>query len=83
MAMVNAYQLILQCPNGHSITLQRKCSKRSLSEAQAMELVGRDEISCQSPKCSWHGTASKVKLLQILPFHWISFSGGKPAEQPG
>jgi hypothetical protein len=71
--MSKAYQVVFACPKGtHSINLQRKCTKASLSEPEAMELFGNEEIYCQSPKCGWHGKVSKMKLLRILPFTWIS-----------
>jgi hypothetical protein len=43
----------------------------SLSEIDAMNLFGEEEISCESPKCGWHGKVSKTKILRILPFDWI------------
>ena len=70
--MNKAYQLVFACPKGgHNITLQRKCVMPSLSEIDAMKLFGEEEISCESPKCGWHGKVSKTKILRILPFDWI------------
>jgi hypothetical protein len=70
--MNKAYRVVFQCPKGnHNINLQRKCSKASLSEAEAMELFGREELSCASPRCGWHGKASETRLLRILPFNWV------------
>jgi len=69
--MSNAYRFVLECPNGHNINLQRKCRKESISETEAMEILGDEEVSCEKPNCGWHGKASKVRLLRILPFNWI------------
>ena len=69
--MSNAYRFVLECPNGHYINLQRKCSKESLSETEAIDLVGDIEVSCEKLKCGWRGKASKTRLLRILPFNWI------------
>jgi hypothetical protein len=51
--------------------LQRKCSKPALSENDAMKIFGEVEITCDSPRCGWHGKVSKTRLLRILPFDWI------------
>jgi len=64
-----AYRIVFECPNGHNINLQKKCGSVSLSEAKAIKLFGNEELSC--PKCGWHGKASGVRLLRILPFNWI------------
>jgi hypothetical protein len=70
--MSQAYRVVFECPKGrHYINLQRKSAKASLSEIEAMEMFGNEEISCADPSCGWHGKASKTKLLRILPFNWI------------
>lgn len=70
--MISAYRLVFECPkDGHNINLQKKCNSRSLSEAEAMEMFGGEQLSCGNPNCGWHGKASKTKLLRILPFNWI------------
>jgi hypothetical protein len=69
--MSNAYRFVFECPNGHNINLQRKCTKESLSESEALELFGHIEVSCDKLKCGWHGKASNARLLRILPFNWI------------
>jgi hypothetical protein len=70
--MSQAYRMVFECPKGtHNINLQKKCTKPSLSETEAMEMFGDEEISCVNPNCGWHGKASKTKLLRILPFNWI------------
>jgi hypothetical protein len=69
--MNNAYRFVLECPNGHNINFQRKCTKNSLSETEAMAIFGHEEVSCQGVKCGWHGKALKARLLRILPFNWI------------
>jgi len=70
--MNKAYRFVFVCPKGgHDITLQRKCSRASLSELEAMELFGGEKISCASPQCGWRGKASKAKLRRILPFNWV------------
>ena len=30
-----------------------------------------EEIYCDKPDCGWHGKASRLKLLQIVPFDWV------------
>jgi len=70
--MNKAYRFVFVCPKGgHDITLQRKCSRASLSELEAMELFGGEKISCTSPQCGWRGKACKTKLRRILPFNWV------------
>lgn len=70
--MSRAYQVVLECPKGgHPINLQRKCALSTLTEEEAIALFGKEEITCQSPKCGWRGKVSKTKLLRILPFNWI------------
>ena len=70
--MNKAYRLVFACPKGnHYINLQRKCLKPALSEIEAMKMFGDEDISCESPKCGWHGKASKTRILRILPFDWI------------
>jgi len=70
--MSNAYQVVFECPKSkHSINLQRKCSKASLSEDEAMKMFANEEIACANPNCGWRGKVSNTKLLRILPFHWV------------
>lgn len=70
--MSQAYKVIFECPNGpHTISLQRKSTKGTLSEPEVKKLFSNDEISCAAPRCGWHGKASKLKLRQIVPFNWI------------
>jgi hypothetical protein len=69
--MSNAYRFVFECPNGHNINLQRKCTKEALSETEALEIFGDIEVSCEKLKCGWRGKASKARLLRILPFNWI------------
>jgi hypothetical protein len=66
-----AYRIVFECPNGHNINLQKKCGNVSLSEAQAMKLFGDEKLSCPNADCSWHGKASKARLVRLLPFNWI------------
>ena len=66
-----AYRIVFECPNGHNINLQKKCGNASLSETEAMKLFGDEELSCSNAHCSWHGKASKARLVRILPFDWI------------
>jgi hypothetical protein len=69
--------MVFECPNGrHNINLQKKCSSVSLSEDEAMELFGDEEISCTGPNCGWHGKASSTRLLRILPFNWVLSPAG-------
>ena len=79
--MSKAYRLVFECPKSrHTINLQRKCSQTSLSQIEAMEIFGEEQIVCAAPACGWHGKASKTKLLRILPFDWVlsTATGGKP-----
>ena len=70
--MSKAYRVVFECPKSrHNINLQRKCANASLSETEAMQMFGDEEISCTNPNCGWHGKASATKLLRILPFNWI------------
>ena len=70
--MSKAYRIVFACPKGgHNINLQRKCSKPTLSENDAMKIFGEELITCDSPRCGWHGKVSKTRLLRILPFDWI------------
>jgi hypothetical protein len=70
--MSKAYRVVFECPRGpHSINLQRKSSKSTLSEVEAKALFVDEEITCQAPHCGWHGRASRLKLRQIVPFDWI------------
>jgi hypothetical protein len=70
--MSKAYRIVFACPKGgHNINLQRKCSKPALSENDAMKIFGKEEITCDSPRCGWHGKVSNTRLLRILPFDWI------------
>lgn len=67
-----AYQIVFKCPKGrHNINLQKRCAKSSLSEIEAMQMFGNEEISCSDPSCRWHGKASKSEVLRIVPFNWI------------
>ena len=66
-----AYRIVFECPSGHHINLQKKCSNMSLSEAEAIKLFGDEELCCSNANCGWHGKASKAKLVRILPFNWI------------
>lgn len=70
-SMNNAYRLVFECPSGHGVNLERKCSKESLSDREAIEMFGEVELSCQKLKCGWHGKASTARLLRILPFNWV------------
>lgn len=70
--MSQAYRVVFECPKGHhNINLQKKCLKTALSEIEAMEMFGSEEIFCADPSCGWHGKAHKTRLLRILPFNWI------------
>jgi hypothetical protein len=70
--MSKAYRVVCECPKGgHNINFQQKCSKASLSDVEAMEMFGDEEISCTNPDCGWHGKVSKTRLLRIMPFNWI------------
>jgi len=70
--MSQAYRVVFECPkSGHNINLERKCSKMSLSEAEAREIFRNEEISCTHPNCGWSGKAYRTKLLRILPFNWV------------
>jgi hypothetical protein len=67
-----AYRFVFVCPkDGQEIILERKCSRTSLSETEAMELFGAERISCANPQCGWRGKALKTELRRILPFNWI------------
>jgi hypothetical protein len=71
-SMSRAYRVVFECPKDrYNINAQKKSSKASLTEDEAMEMFGNDEISCSNPSCGWHGKASKTKVLRILPFNWI------------
>ncbi len=71
-SMNKAYRVVFQCPkDGNNINFQKKCSKSSLSDDEAMELFGNEQISCTNPSCGWRGKASKARLLRVLPFNWI------------
>jgi len=69
--MNNAYRFVFECPSGHSLHFERKWDRKSLSQSEAMEIFGDVELSCQRPKCGWHGKASAAKFLRILPFNWV------------
>jgi len=70
--MSQAYRVVFECPKSrHNINVQRKCTNKSLSETEAMEMFGDEDISCSNPTCGWRGKASATKLLRILPFNWI------------
>jgi hypothetical protein len=70
--MSKAYQVVFECPRGgHSIRVQRKSPKASLSEVEAKKMFAGEEIVCDQPGCGWHGKASKMRLHQIVRFDWI------------
>lgn len=70
--MSRAYQILFKCPKSrHTISLQKKCQKPALSQAEAMEMFGNEEIFCTDANCRWHGKASKSEFLRIVPFTWI------------
>jgi len=70
--MSQAYRIVFECPKSHhNINLQRKVSKPNLSDDEAIEMFGEEEISCSNEKCGWHGKASGAKVLRILPFNWL------------
>jgi hypothetical protein len=70
--MSKAYSVVFECPRGsHTIKLQRKSTKSSLSEAEALKMFGEEVISCDSANCGWRGKVRKMRLLQILPFDWV------------
>jgi hypothetical protein len=70
--MSQAYRIVFACPkDGHNINLQRKYSKPALSEEEAMKIFGKEKISCENPRCGWHGKVAHTRLLRILPFDWI------------
>lgn len=70
--MSRAYRIVFECPQSHhNINLQKKCSSTSLSEAEAMEIFGDEELVCTNANCGWHGKASNAKVLRILPFNWV------------
>jgi hypothetical protein len=66
-----AYRIVFECPNGHSINFQKKCTNASLSETEAMKLFGQEDLLCTHSNCGWRGKASNAKLRRILPFNWI------------
>jgi hypothetical protein len=70
--MSQAYRIVFECPKSHhNINLQRKVSKSSLSDDEAIQMFGEEEISCVNEKCGWRGKASAAKVLRILPFNWL------------
>jgi hypothetical protein len=70
--MNQAYRIVFECPcSHHNINFQRKLSKSSLSDEEALEMFGHEEISCTSEKCGWRGRASSARILRILPFIWV------------
>jgi hypothetical protein len=48
-----AYRIVFECPNGHNINFQKKCTKPSLSETDAGKIFGNEKISCGHPDCGW------------------------------
>ena len=40
--MSNAYRFVFECPNGHNINLQRKCTKESLLQSEALRAFRRN-----------------------------------------
>jgi hypothetical protein len=70
--MSKAYRVEFLCPKGtHTINLQRRCSKPSLSESEAMKLCANEELACARPNCGWRGKASHTKVVRIIPFDWV------------
>jgi hypothetical protein len=69
--MSQAYRIVFECPRGHQINFQRKVSKASLSDSEAMDMFGDEQIVCTQANCSWRGRASSAKILRILPFNWV------------
>ncbi len=70
--MSNAYQVLFECPKCHqNISIRRKSRVMSLSEAEARKVFAAEQLTCGGPSCGWHGAASKTRLVQIVPFHWI------------
>jgi hypothetical protein len=70
--MSKAYRVEFLCPKGtHTINFQRRCSKPSLSETEAMELCADEELSCTRANCGWHGKASSARVVRIIPFDWV------------
>jgi hypothetical protein len=70
--MSKAHQVIFECPKcKQNISIQRKSAKASLSVVEARETFAGEEIHCDKPDCRWHGKASRLKLLEIVPFDWI------------
>jgi hypothetical protein len=69
--MSNAYRFVFECPNGHSMNMERKCRTESISEAEVIQEFGNEELSCAKASCGWHGKASNARLLRILPFNWV------------
>jgi hypothetical protein len=76
--MNNAYRFVLQCPNGHDLSIQRKCDKDLLSDSEAMEMFGDEIVSCPKAHCSWQGKVLKARLLHISPFNWIVSHNAQP-----
>ena len=72
--MSNAYRFVFECPNGHNINLQRKCTKEALSETEALEIFGDIEVSCEKLKCGWRGKASKAKASANITVQLDSFA---------
>ena len=66
-----AYQIVFECPKGHAINLQKKCTNASLSAAEVIRMFGDEMLSCSKPSCGWRGKASSAKLRRILPFNWV------------
>jgi hypothetical protein len=78
-----AYRIVFECPNGHSINLQKKCGKVSLSETEAMKLFGGEELCCPDVEsylstgyslprlanCGWRGKASEASMAVPLSRH--------------
>jgi hypothetical protein len=70
--MSKAYRIEFTCPKGsHTISFQRKCSKPSLSETEAMKMYAHEEIFCTRANCGWRGKASRAKVARIIPFDWV------------
>jgi hypothetical protein len=70
--MSNAYQFIFECRKcRQNISVARKSSKPSLSEVESKKMFAGEEIRCDKADCGWHGKASRIRLLRVVPFQWI------------
>jgi hypothetical protein len=72
LTMSLAYRIVFECPKDRkNINLEKKCRSTSLTESDAMQMFGDEEIACTNPNCGWHGKARRTRLLRILPFDWV------------